>query len=169
MLWLSVTWGFLSVLSLSRVEADPTCWSRNPEHRVWAALSLSMCTCPSPGTFAAEGSSTKARRAYAGFWLMQLMAAVGQSQTEAQAASNVPQCRHQLLLPLPWSDTGSGPSPLWSTWMIVRSPQPPAPSLCCGATMQGRLGHMSSLVCVWGAGHGGQAVVRVPGCFLGTT
>lgn len=138
-------------------------------------FSLSMCTCPSPGTFAAEGSSTKARRAYAGFWLMaglrlmQLMAAVGQSQTEAQAASNVPLCRHQLLLPLPGSATGSGPSPLWSTWMIVRFSQPPPPSLCCGATMQGRLGHMSSLVCIWGAGHGGQAVVRVPGCFLGIT
>ena len=60
-------------------------------------------------------------------------------------------------------------SPLWSTWMIAHSPQPPPPSLCCGATVQGRLGHMSSLVCIWGAGCGGQAVVRLLGCFLCTT
>ena len=97
---------------------------------------------------------------------MQLMAAVGQSQTEVQAASNVPLYKCQLLLPLPCSDTASGSSPLWFTWMIAHSPQPLPPSLCCGATVQGRLGHMSSLVCNWGAGCGGQAVVRVLGCFL---
>lgn len=111
MLWLSVTLGFLSVLSLQLWRQIQPSGAETLSIESGLLFSLSVCTFPSPGTFAAEGSSAKARRAsfrlMAGLGLTQLMAAVGRSQTKVQAASNVPLYKCQLLLPLSCSDKSS--------------------------------------------------------------